>query len=133
MAMERLETAFSIDTSSIKYGPGVTREVGFEMQRLGARRVMVVTDPNLSDGEAVSVALSSLRDEDLDAVLFDEVRVEPTDLSFKEAIEFATDGQTALVTAGNLLLNTNIPIAQITDAAGYIMAQADGVPHIART
>ena len=92
METQRLETAFSIDTSSIKYGPGVTREVGFEMQRLGARRVMVVTDPNLSDGEAVSVALSSLREEGLDAVLFDQVRVEPTDLSFKEAIGFAADG-----------------------------------------
>ena len=30
------ETAFSMDTSSIKYGPGVTREVGYEMRRLGA-------------------------------------------------------------------------------------------------
>ena len=38
------ETAFSMDTSSIKYGPGVTREVGWDMEEQGARRVMVVTD-----------------------------------------------------------------------------------------
>jgi hydroxyacid-oxoacid transhydrogenase len=88
----RLETAFSIDTSSIKYGPGVTREVGYEMGRLGAKRVMVVTDPNLADGEAVSVTLESLRAEGIDAVLFDQVHVEPTDVSFKDAIKFATEG-----------------------------------------
>jgi hydroxyacid-oxoacid transhydrogenase len=38
------ETAFSMDTSSIKYGPGVTREVGWDIEEQGARRVMVVTD-----------------------------------------------------------------------------------------
>ena len=39
------ETAFSMDTSSIKFGPGVTREVGHDMRQMGGRRVMVVTDP----------------------------------------------------------------------------------------
>lgn len=87
-----LETAFTMDTSSIKYGPGVTREVGYEMNRLGARRVMVVTDPGLSNEQPVAVVLNSLRDAGIDAVLYDRSRVEPTDVSFKEAIEFATDG-----------------------------------------
>ncbi len=32
----QLETAFSMDTSSIKYGPGVTREVGWDMEEQGA-------------------------------------------------------------------------------------------------
>ena len=90
--MTNLETAFTIDASSIKHGPGVTREVGYEMRRLGARRVMVVTDPRLSDSEPVRVTLESLRDESIDAVLFDEVSVEPTDVSLKEAIRFATEG-----------------------------------------
>ena len=89
----KLETAFSIETSSIKYGPGVTREVGYEMGRLGARRVMVVTDPNLASSAAVSVTLDSLREEGIDTVLFDRVQVEPTDVSFKEAISFAVDGR----------------------------------------
>ena len=87
-----LETAYAIDTSSIKFGPGVTREVGYEMRRLGARRVMVVTDPRMASSEAVAITLESLRDEAIDAVLFDRVSVEPTDASFKEAIAFATEG-----------------------------------------
>lgn len=86
------ETAFTMDTSSIKFGAGVTREVGADMAALGAKRVMVVTDPNLTDSEAVAVTLEALRAEGIDAVLFDRVRVEPTDTSFKEAIRFATEG-----------------------------------------
>jgi hydroxyacid-oxoacid transhydrogenase len=86
------ETIFTMDTSSIKVGPGATRELGEDMRALGASRVMVVTDPRLARREPVAVALASLRAAGIDAVLFDRVRVEPTDLSFKEAIRFATEG-----------------------------------------
>ncbi|HLI51291.1 MAG TPA: hydroxyacid-oxoacid transhydrogenase, partial [Thermomicrobiaceae bacterium] len=86
------ETAFTMDTSSIKYGPGVTRELGFDMKNLGASRVMVVTDRQLSSSEPVTTAVASLRSEGIDAVLFDRARVEPTDDSFKEAIDFASSG-----------------------------------------
>lgn len=86
------ETAFSMDASSIKYGPGVTREVGFEMRRLGSRRVMLVTDQRMARSEPVEVAMRSLRSAGVDVVLYDRARVEPTDDSFKHAIEFASDG-----------------------------------------
>ncbi|MCH8816689.1 MAG: iron-containing alcohol dehydrogenase [Chloroflexi bacterium] len=86
------DTVFAIDSSSIHFGPGVTREVGFEMRRLGARRVMVVTDPRLKDSRAVGLTLDSLRAEGIEAVLYDRVEVEPTDISFKDAIAFAIEG-----------------------------------------
>jgi hydroxyacid-oxoacid transhydrogenase len=88
-----LESAFTMNSSAIKYGPGVTREVGYDMQALGTRRVMVVTDPSLVNGETVALVLESLRAAGIDAVLFDRVRIEPTDISFKEAIDFATQGR----------------------------------------
>ncbi len=86
------ETRFTMDTSSIKYGPGATREVGADMARLGARRVMVVTDPRLASSETVATVLESLRREGIDAVLYDRVRVEPTDKTFLDAAAFATEG-----------------------------------------
>ena len=86
------ETAFTMDTSSIKFGPGVTREVGQDMAVLGARRVMVVTDPNLAASEPVTTVTDALRAAGIDAVVYDRVRVEPTDASFKDAIDFATAG-----------------------------------------
>jgi hydroxyacid-oxoacid transhydrogenase len=88
-----LETAFTMDTSSIKFGRGVTREVGYDMQQLGAKRVMVVTDPYLAGSEPVAVTLAALRAVGIDAVLFDRVQIEPTDASLKEAIRFASEGR----------------------------------------
>ncbi len=86
------ETIFTMDTSSLKYGPGATREVGDEMARLGARRVLVLTDPRLAASRPVAVTLDALRAAGIEAELFDRVRVEPTDASFQEAIAFATVG-----------------------------------------
>ncbi len=85
------ETIFTMDTSSIKYGNGATREVGFDMSAQGAKRVMVVTDERVAQTETVAVVLESLRSEGIEALLFDRVRVEPTDISFKEAIQYAVE------------------------------------------
>lgn len=86
------ETIIAVSASSIKFGAGATREVGFDMARLGAHRVMVVTDPHIARLEPVAVAMQSLRDQGLDAVLFDRVAIEPTEVSFQEAIAFAHAG-----------------------------------------
>ena len=86
------ETAFTMDTSSIKYGPGVTREIGSDMANLGCKRVMVVTDPRVAKLEPVAMVMAALRAEGIDAVLYDQTRVEPTDHSFKQAIDFAVAG-----------------------------------------
>ena len=53
---------------------------------------MVVTDPGLTESEAVSVTLEALGKYGIDAVLYDQSSVEPTDISFKEAIKFAREG-----------------------------------------
>ncbi len=88
-----LETVFSMDASSIKFGKGATREVGSDMKELGARRVMVVTDPLVARSETLATALDALKAEGIATAVFDRVRVEPNDVSFKEAIDFATDGR----------------------------------------
>ncbi|MGH2550078.1 MAG: hydroxyacid-oxoacid transhydrogenase [Thermomicrobiales bacterium] len=84
-----LETIFTIDTSSIKYGIGATREVGYDLKALGVTRVMLVTDPNLSGSDAVATARKSVEAAGIEIAFFDRVRVEPTDSTFKEAIAFA--------------------------------------------
>ena len=87
------ETVFMMDTSAIKYGLGATREVGWDMRAQGSRRVLVVTDPRLAQGESVATVLNALRAEGIDAVLFDRVRVEPTDRSFQDAIDAANESR----------------------------------------
>jgi len=81
-----------MDTSAIKYGPGVTREVGADLSSLGCRRVMLVTDPNLRDGVAVQTAAGSCKSEGIEFELYDRVRIEPSDRSFADAIAAAIDG-----------------------------------------
>jgi len=87
------ETVFTIDAASIKFGSGATREVGYDVKELGARRVMVVIDPHLTQSETAAIALQSLKAEGIDAVVYDQVRIEPTDVSLKEAVAFATAGK----------------------------------------
>src|SRR5437763_1178340 len=89
----RHETTFSMEASGIKFGPGVTREVGHDMKQWDARRVMVVTDPYLAGKAPVLRVLEALKESGIEATLFDRVRVEPTDESFREAIEFAVEGR----------------------------------------
>ncbi len=87
------EFAFTMDTSSIKVGPGTTKEVGFEMKKLGAQKVMLVTDRNLVASKPVSIAQDALNAEGIDTVLYDRVRIEPTDKSFQDSIQFAIEGK----------------------------------------
>ncbi len=87
-----LETAFAMDAASIKFGFGVTAELGFEMRRLGVKRAMVLTDQSLLETTAVKTSLDSLRDDGIEFVVYADVSVEPTDASFADAIRFAEQG-----------------------------------------
>jgi hydroxyacid-oxoacid transhydrogenase len=87
------ENAFEMSASSIRFGPGVTREVGMDLAELKAKRAMVVTDPNLAELAPVAAVLESLEREKIQFELFDRVHVEPTDISMQEAIIFAQQRQ----------------------------------------
>ena len=87
------ETAFEMATSSIRFGRGVTAEVGMDLAELKVRNVMVVADPNLRPLLPVTTVLESLETHRVPFKLFDAVCVEPTDESFQEAIRFATEGE----------------------------------------
>ena len=86
------EYAFEMATSAIRFGFGVTREVGAELAEMGKHNVVVFTDPLLRKLPPVATALQSLDDNKIRYTVFDRVRVEPTDESFREAIAFAKAG-----------------------------------------
>ena len=86
------DTAFEMATSGIRFGEGVTREVGMDLSEWGMNRVMVLTDPKLRDLAPATKVLESLSSEKIEHELFDRIRVEPTDASFREAIDFASAG-----------------------------------------
>lgn len=132
------EFAFEMAASSVRFGVGVTREVGMDLLDLGVRRALVVTDPNLVARRPVHVVLESLHAAHIEAVLFDRVRVEPTDVSFQEAIAFAsahpTDGIVAvgggsvIDTAKAVNLYTTYPPADFLDYVNAPIGKALPVP-----
>lgn len=85
------EIAFEMAVSNIRFGAGVTREVGMDLAELRAQHVMVLTDPVLRNMLPVQTALQSLDDAGVAWTLYDRVRVEPTDESFLDAIAAARD------------------------------------------
>jgi hydroxyacid-oxoacid transhydrogenase len=87
-----LESIINVSSANIKYGFGATVEVGFDMKELGATRIMVVTDRNMVKKKPVQVTLKALGDEGLQTVLYEDTRIEPTDTSLIEAIDFAKKG-----------------------------------------
>ena len=81
--------AFEMATSNLRFGLGASREVGMDLDELGVKRAMVLTDPRLRNTSAVEKVLASLKDQHIEFSVFDQVSVEPTDTSMKQAIEAA--------------------------------------------
>jgi hydroxyacid-oxoacid transhydrogenase len=95
------DIAFEMAVSSVRFGVGVTREVGMDLKDLGATHTLVITDPVLSAMQPVQTVMESLRENGIRAALYDRVRVEPSDESFLDAIAFARDeGYDAFVAVG---------------------------------
>jgi hydroxyacid-oxoacid transhydrogenase len=86
------EYAFEMTTSSIRFGWGVTREVGMDLADWKVRRVMVTTDKVLRHLPPVAAVLESLAENGVEFAVYDRVRVEPTDESCLEAAKFAREG-----------------------------------------
>ena len=87
------EYAVQMASSNLRFGAGVTKEVGMDLADMGIRRVLVLTDKNLKDLPPVQTTLESLQSEKIEYDLYDNVRVEPTDVSMKEAIDIAVAGK----------------------------------------
>ena len=93
--------AFEMAASALRFGAGVTREVGADLAELGVRKVLVVTDTVIGALPPVQAVIDSLDANRLAWGLYDRVRVEPTDESFQDAIAFArADAYDAFVAVG---------------------------------
>ena len=87
----KTDFAFEMAVSSVRFGVGVTREVGMDLEELGAKLVMVVTDPIVAKLPPVRTVIDSLDQNGVAYALYDRVRVEPSDESFLDAIAFGRE------------------------------------------
>ncbi len=84
--------AFTVDMPRVTFGRGSLSEVGERALSWGIRRAALLTDPNLVDSEHFTRARSSVAGAGIDAAVFSDVLIEPTDDSVLVAAEFLKDG-----------------------------------------
>ena len=122
------ETVFTFEGTPVKYGAGAAREAGWEIRRLGANRVLLVTDPGVAALGVPEQVAAQIRAEGIEVVIFDGVRVEPTDASMERAADAAREhevdgfvsvgGGSAIDTAkvANLLVTHPAPLIDYVNA-----------------
>lgn len=88
------EYAFEMASSSVRFGRGVTKEIGYDILSLGVRdKVCVVTDAKMATLPPMKSVLDSLAKAGVQYEVFDDVQVEPTDTSIQRAIAFCKPRQ----------------------------------------
>ena len=120
------ETIFTWGAPPIKFGAGALDELSFDLGQLGVERVLIVTDPGVAATGIPERVCRGLIESGLKAEIYDGVHVEPTDESFRQAIEFAQGsewdgfvaigGGSSIDTAKAINLMTTYP----TDLMDYV-------------
>ncbi|MDA1139336.1 MAG: iron-containing alcohol dehydrogenase [Planctomycetota bacterium] len=87
--MPDLDNVFTYESVPFKFGPGVTREIGADLERLGIKKCLVITDPHLVEIGLAAKVTDSIARSRIHYTVFDQVHSEPTDESWQEAIEAA--------------------------------------------
>jgi hydroxyacid-oxoacid transhydrogenase len=85
------ETVFTYGAPMLKFGTGASDEIGYDLSRYGARRVLVVTDPGIAATGLPARVADQMKRFDVEAEVYDGVHVEPTDASMQHAIDYATE------------------------------------------
>lgn len=75
------EYAFEMAASSIRFGPGVTAEVGMDFANMGAKKVCVVTDEAVDKLDVMRQVREALDREGINFVVYNKTKVEPKDSS----------------------------------------------------
>jgi hydroxyacid-oxoacid transhydrogenase len=83
------ETVFTYGAPGLKFGAGARHELGHDLAQLGARRVLVVTDPGVAAAGGPAEIAEVLRAASIEVVVYAQSRVEPTDASLEHAIAVA--------------------------------------------
>ncbi|MBB2892653.1 hydroxyacid-oxoacid transhydrogenase [Flexivirga oryzae] len=113
------ETIFTYGAPQLKCGSGASAEIGYDLSRTGARRVLVVTDAGVAATGTPQRVAEQLGEFGIEAQMYDGSHVEPTDESLRAAVDFgrqhgpfdafvAVGGGSAIDTAKAInLLTTN--------------------------
>src|SRR6266571_5016150 len=82
------ETIFTMEMTPIKFGPGATDEVAYDLKRLGVKHTLIITDRGIMQLGLADRVRTLIQEAAISADIFDEVHVEPTDQSFETIAAF---------------------------------------------
>lgn len=83
------ETVFTYGAPQLKFGQGASAEVGYDLKQLGVTRVLVITDPGVAATGAPDRVAEQIRTFEVEAEVYSEAHVEPTDESLQAAVDYA--------------------------------------------
>jgi hydroxyacid-oxoacid transhydrogenase len=86
------EQVFTLEATPLKYGRGAAADAGWELERLGVKRAMLVSDPGVVAAGITDRVRERIEASGIETDVWDSARVEPTAASFEEAAAFAADG-----------------------------------------
>jgi len=118
------ETVFTYAAPALKFGSGASAEIGHDLAALGARRVLLITDPGVAaTGHPARIAEQVVA-RGLEVTTYDAARVEPTDESMSHAIAFARDAgpfDAILAVGGGSAIDTAKAVNLLTTNPGELM------------
>ncbi|MDD5015702.1 MAG: iron-containing alcohol dehydrogenase, partial [Atribacterota bacterium] len=74
--------------SRIKFGIGVSKEVGFEARKIGGRKVILITDKVITKLGLANTVINSLADAGFEISVYDQVDPDPTTETYNKCIDF---------------------------------------------
>ena len=86
-----MESIIPLTMAKLKFGARATEELGYELKLAGAKKVLLVADKHLWDFGLIDKVKTVIEDEGIELTIYDGVHIEPTDVSFKHAIETVGD------------------------------------------
>ncbi|GAA4015614.1 hydroxyacid-oxoacid transhydrogenase [Allokutzneria multivorans] len=120
------ESVFTWGAPPLKFGPGAAEEIGFELAQLGVRSALVVTDTGVAATGFPARVASAIESAGVTVAVYDGVRVEPTDVSFAQAVSFAAqqDWQAFVAVGGGSVIDTakamNLMTSHPADVLDYV-------------
>src|SRR5438309_1907020 len=85
------ESIFTWGAPPLKFGAGAVDEIGVDMAQFGAKRVLILTDPRISQLGIPARIAESLAARGISSEIFDGCHIEPTDDSMDKAAGYARE------------------------------------------
>jgi len=88
----RREMIYTLEATPLKFGPGAAEEAGWELKRLGATRVLLISDAGVARVGITERVKESIERAGIACVVYAHARVEPTLQSLQDAVDVARAG-----------------------------------------